>query len=322
MIYQGLYDYLHKIGKQDWSEQLAQLIDNKLRLEGGHGNMSLWQSCLDALPEVQPSDIDLKQQVKIGKASDIDGVDKTRFIELLKEFHPWRKGPYSLFDINIDTEWHSDWKWDRVSPHISSLDGRSVLDVGGGNGYHGWRMLGDGAEFVLGIDPTIIFVMQYQIMRKYIGDVNHYVVPAGIEDLPANLNCFDTVFSMGVLYHRRSPLDHLLELKSCLKPGGELVVETLVVDGELGYTLMPEGRYAKMRNVWFLPSVDTMLLWLARCGFKNARCVDVNVTSVDEQRVTDWMTFESLEDFLDPDDQSKTIEGHPAPKRAVFIANA
>jgi tRNA (mo5U34)-methyltransferase len=322
MIYQGLYDYLHKIGKQDWSEQLAQLIDNKLRLEGGHGNMSLWQSCLDALPEVQPSDIDLKQQVKIGKASDIDGVDKTRFIELLKEFHPWRKGPYSLFDINIDTEWHSDWKWDRVSPHISSLDGRSVLDVGGGNGYHGWRMLGDGAEFVLGIDPTIIFVMQYQIMRKYIGDVNHYVVPAGIEDLPANLNCFDTVFSMGVLYHRRSPLDHLLELKSCLKPGGELVVETLVVDGELGYTLMPEGRYAKMRNVWFLPSVDTMLLWLARCGFKNARCVDVNVTSVDEQRVTDWMTFESLEDFLDPDDQSNTIEGHPAPKRAVFIANA
>jgi tRNA (mo5U34)-methyltransferase len=322
MIYQGLYDYLGKIGKQDWSEQLAQLIDNKLRLEGGHGNMSAWQSCLDALPEVQPSDIDLQQQVKIGKASDIDGVDKTRFIELLKEFHPWRKGPYSLFDINIDTEWHSDWKWDRVSPHISSLEGRRVLDVGGGNGYHGWRMLGDGAEFVLGIDPTIIFVMQYQIMRKYIGDVNHYVVPVGIEDLPANLNCFDTVFSMGVLYHRRSPLDHLLELKACLKPGGELVVETLVVDGELGYSLMPEGRYAKMRNVWFLPSVDTMLLWLARCGFKNARCVDVNVTSVDEQRVTDWMTFESLEDFLDPDDQSNTIEGHPAPKRAVFIANA
>jgi len=127
---------------------------------------------------------------------------------------------------------------------------------------------------------------------------------------------------MGVLYHRRSPLDHLYELRACLRSGGELVLETLVIEGEEGTVLMPEGRYAKMRNVWFFPSIATMELWLRRCDFKDVRCVDVSTTSLDEQRATQWMTFESLADFLDPDDRTKTIEGHPAPMRAVFTAIA
>jgi len=146
------------------------------------------------------------------------------------------------------------------------------------------------------------------------------VLPLGIEDIPAELACFDTVFSMGVLYHRRSPLDHLFELRGCLRPGGELVLETLIIEGDEGTVFMPEGRYAKMRNVWFLPSIKTMLLWLRRCGFKEVVCVDTNRTSVKEQRSTEWMRFESLRDFLDPNDHSRTIEGHPAPLRAVFTA--
>lgn len=100
------------------------------------------------------------------------------------------------------------------------------------------------------------------------------------------------------------------------------MIETLIVDGPLGMSLMPESRYAKMRNVWFIPSVDTMILWLRKCGFKNVRCVDQNVTSLEEQRRTEWMTFESLNDFLDADDKTLSIEGYPAPKRGVFIADA
>jgi tRNA (mo5U34)-methyltransferase len=164
--------------------------------------------------------------------------------------------------------------------------------------------------------------MQYQVVQRYVGDRGHYVLPLGIEDFPENLNCFDSVFSMGVLYHRRSPLDHLFELRGCLRSGGELILETLIVEGDEGKVLMPEGRYAKMRNVWFLPAVATMLLWLRRCGFKNVECVDVNRTSTAEQRQTEWMTFESLADFLDPEDQTRTVEGDPAPERAVFVATA
>ena len=320
-VYQPLFDILDKAGFNEWREQLQSRIESQLSLSR-HGKMPMWQEALNALPTVVPSVIELKDHVTIGRAADLADVDRETFIRQVKRFHPWRKGPYWLFDIHLDTEWRSDWKWDRVLPHLSPLKGRRVLDVGGGNGYHGWRMLGEGANLVLGIDPTLVFTMQYQLMNHFIGSDRHFVVPIGIEHMPHNLGWFDTVFSMGVLYHRKSPLSHLLELRSCLKPGGELVLETLIIEGGPEMTLMPEERYAKMRNVWIIPSVEMMLLWLRRCGFKNARCVDVDVTSLDEQRQTEWMTFESLSDFLDPEDRSKTIEGYPAPMRGIFIADA
>jgi len=320
-LYQPLFDKLDKAKLGHWRQQLEAQICERLARER-HGKMPMWQQALNALPDVQPEEIELKDRVVIGHAADLGAFDRDSFIDLIKTFHPWRKGPYSLFDIELDTEWRSDWKWDRVIPHIASLKGRKVLDVGGGNGYHGWRMEGEGADLVLGIDPTLVFTMQYQLMQHFIQSHRHFVVPIGIEHMPDQLGWFDTVFSMGVLYHRRSPLEHLMELRSCLRPGGELVLETLIIDGEAGMTLMPEQRYAKMRNVWFIPSVETMLLWLRRCGFKNVRCVDVDTTSVEEQRRTEWMTFESLADFLDPDDSSKTIEGYPSPMRGVFIADA
>ena len=127
---------------------------------------------------------------------------------------------------------------------------------------------------------------------------------------------------MGVLYHRRSPMDHLQELKDCLRPGGQLVLETLVIEGRQGDTLVPEGRYARMGNVWFLPSCGTLLGWLRKLGFVDPEVVDVAVTSTDEQRSTNWMKFHSLKNFLDPEESSKTIEGYPAPMRAVVTAHA
>lgn len=320
-VYQSFYNWLSDIGQDKWRAQLEQQVADKTDPKT-HGKMLGWLAALEQLPDISPSTIELNTAVKIGNAADLTGIDTESVKQTLKAFHPWRKGPYHLFDIHIDTEWRSDWKWDRVLPHLQPLKGRKILDVGGGNGYHGWRMLGQDAEMVVGIDPTLVFSMQYRVMQKYIRSDHHYVLPIGIEQMPENLALFDTVFSMGVLYHRRSPLHHLLELRNCLRPRGELVLETLIVDGELGMSLMPEERYAKMNNVWFIPSIETMLLWLRRAGFKDARCVDVDVTSLEEQRRTEWMTFESLADFLDPHDVTKTIEGYPAPKRAVFIATA
>lgn len=318
-IYQPLYQQLEAMGLDLWSQQLQQTLPEKMAL-AGHGKMPGWLRALQALPELRPSHIELKERVAIGRAEDLGAVRPERFIEQLKAFHPWRKGPYSLFGIDIDTEWRSDWKWDRLLPYIQPMTGRKVLDIGCGNGYHGWRMRGEGANLVLGIDPTLVSVMQYQVIQSYAEDNYHHVLPLGIEDIPADLACFDSVFSMGVLYHRRSPLDHLLELRGCLRSGGELILETLIVEGDEGTVLMPEGRYAKMRNIWFLPSIPTLALWLRRCGFKDVVCVDTNRTRTEEQRQTDWMNYESLADYLDPHDHTKTIEGYPAPLRAIFIA--
>ena len=74
-----------------------------------------------------------------------------------------------------------------------------------------------------------------------------------------------------------------------------------------------------MNNVWFIPTVAMLKNWMEKCNLADVRVVDINQTSIEEQRATDWMTFQSLEDFLDPNDSGKTLEGHPAPKRAVLI---
>jgi len=317
--YDSLYPQLAALGLERWSEQLQVTLPKKLAADI-HDKMAGWLSALQALPELSPSRIALLDDVTIGSSADLRQFNREEVIAQLQAFHPWRKGPYNFFGIEIDTEWRSDWKWERLLPHIQPLAGRRVLDVGCGNGYHGWRMRGAGADFVLGIEPFLISVLQFQVMQRYLCDPRHHVIPIGIEDVPPNLASFDSVFSMGVLYHRRSPLDHLFELKGCLRPGGQLILETLIVEGDQETIFMPQGRYAKMRNVWFLPSIAALTLWLKRSGFTEISCVDTNRTSREEQRATEWMHFESLADYLDPNDPEKTIEGYPAPLRAIFTA--
>ena len=305
---------------EEWSRQLPAQVDARMDV-GRYGNLPKWQKALDALPDVQPSRVRLDTDaVRVGAATDISDADRIRLEATLMELHPWRKGPFELFGLHIDTEWHSDWKWDRLCAAVSPLDDRLVLDVGCGNGYYALRMLGAGAARVIGIDPTPVFVMQFQALRRYLPELPVDVLPLALEDMPERLEAFDTVFSMGVLYHRRSPLDHILALRDCLRAGGELVLETLIIKGDEHCVLMPEGRYAKMRNTWFIPSVAMLEVWLRRCGFRSIRVVDTNQTSTLEQRSTEWMHFESLADFLDPDDPNKTVEGYPAPRRAVLIA--
>lgn len=319
-LYQGLYQTLIAAGDEAWVNRLPGQLAAAFA-DSSHGDLKRWQQAVDNLPQLMPSSVDLLDAVRIGRAEDVCDEVLADLRERLMQLHPWRKGPYRIFGIDIDTEWRSDWKWDRLKDQIAPLRNRLVLDVGCGNGYHCWRMLGAGARLVVGIDPTLLSVMQFQAIRKLHGEAPIYLLPLGIEDVPPNMGLFDTVFSMGVLYHRRSPIDHLLELKGCLRSGGELILETLVVEGDAGQVLVPEGRYAQMRNVWFLPSCAALMLWMRRCGFKHIRLVDVSKTSVEEQRSTEWMRFHSLAEFLDPNFSDLTCEGLPAPVRAVIVAS-
>ncbi|MFT6221708.1 MAG: tRNA (mo5U34)-methyltransferase [Candidatus Endobugula sp.] len=330
--YQSLLHYLsdtsHQSKKQklaEWATRLPQDIQAGL-CEKRYGDLKQWRQALDALPttsnDTTHSLPQLCNKIAIGQAAECDAETLSEIKLQLQQLIPWRKGPMSIHGIHIDTEWRSDWKWDRVLPHLAPLEGRTVLDVGCGNGYHCLRSYGAGAQRVIGIDPSPRFVVQFYMMKHFLGDINVDVLPIGIEALPNDLHSFNTTFSMGVLYHRRSPMDHLRELKSTLSSGGQLVLETLLIDGKMGDTLVPEGRYAMMNNVWFLPSADTLISWLRKCGFRNPRLVDIATTTIEEQRATEWMKFHSLADFLDPNDNSKTVEGHPAPLRGVFVAEA
>ncbi len=310
----GFLASLRALGLETWAERS---VAGRKRL-AGHGDYPRWKSALENLPPIDDLDI----------AFDRDAItlagrcrDPGRLEAGLRGLMPWRKGPFRFAEVVVDAEWRSNLKWDRVRTNLAPLAGRRIVDVGCGNGYYGWRMLAQKPALVVGIEPSALFNLQFAAVQRYTERDDIGLLPLVLEALPTEVGCFDTALSMGVLYHRKSPIEHLLSLRDLLRPGGELCLETLVIAGGTGEVLVPPGRYARMRNVWFIPSAAELVAWLERCGFVDVRVVDETVTGVDEQRSTEWMRFESLAACLDADDPGLTVEGLPAPRRAVIIAN-
>ena len=285
-----------------------------------NGNIPKWSQAIDAIDALPKGKIALKKPyISINQ----DRIDSKSLIETLQKLIPWRKGPFMINDLVLESEWDGDMKWQRISKHIKSLKNKRVLDVGAGNGYFTLRMAMEGAKRALGIDPFLLFNYQFRAIKSMIeSPLNALLLPVKLEDIPKK-PIFDTVFSMGVLYHQRDHMAHLSQLHEVMAPDAELVLETLVVEGPEDYVLVPKGRYAQMRNVYSIPSIKTLKSWLNDANFNNVRVVDVNKTTTEEQRKTVWIgeNGASLEDFLDPLDDSLTIEGYPAPTRAIVICD-
>ena len=298
--FDALEQALESLGLGHWNEAVGALLHERLTGKT-HGDWKRWNAVIEALPDARG--------------------DSDRLRELLMGLHPWRKGPLTLGSVEIDTEWRSDWKWARLKDAIAPLDGRRVLDVGSGNGYYALMMREAGAAMVIGVDPTLLFAMQFQAINVFAQDPAIYILPLRLEETPPANNAFDTTFSMGVLYHQREPRDHLRRLQSTLRPGGQLVLETLYLPGDDMRAETPNDRYARMRNVWSLPTVPMLAKWLEETGYSNIEIVDQTMTTTEEQRSTAWMRFESLREALDPDDPTKTVEGWPAPHRVIITAS-
>ncbi len=309
----GFLDSLRALGLGAWAERAAGAHE---RL-ASHGDYPRWRAALERLPAIDDLEIafDRDTVTLAGRCRAPNELEAG-----LRGLMPWRKGPFRFADVYIDSEWRSNLKWERVRPHLAPLAGRRIVDIGCGNGYYGWRMLAQAPAIVVGIEPSVLFNLQFAAVQRYAGRDDIGLLPFGIESLPTDVGCFDTAFSMGVLYHRKSPIEHLQQLFGLLRPGGELCLETLVIDGGAGRILVPPGRYARMRNVWFIPAAAELAVWLRRCGFGDIRVVDESVTGVGEQRSTDWMPFESLAECLAAEDPTVTVEGLPAPRRAVILA--
>ncbi len=307
---------LNEKSLHSWLDKITPEIEHRIRPESQR-NFPAWLAALDAIPLYTPVTVSLHTDT-ITTQSDV-GEALPDIVNALVELSPWRKGPFSLNGISINTEWRSDWKWQRIAPHID-LKGLNILDVGCGNGYYSLRMLGAGANRVIGLDTSLLYWSQFQAISRFTNDHRATVLPLGVECLEEAPCEFDAIFSMGVLYHRRESHAHLRLLQQNLHKDGLFVLETLILHGHHETELIPQNRYANMRNVWSVPTLPLLISQLKAAGFRHIRCVDITRTTVAEQRKTDWMTFNSLADALDETNLHLTREGHPGPLRAVLIA--
>ena len=277
-----------------------------------HGQFARWLALIADLPAGDRKNSDLSNSVITATNAPVQTLAGN-----LRELMPWRKGPFSLNGVYIDSEWRSDHKFSRLLAAGVDFRDKNILDVGCGNGYFLYRMLGMGARFALGIDPSWHYFAQYLALDKILAVPHCAFLPLTLDGFSPG--GFDITLSMGVLYHRRDPLQHLTQLRDTLRPGGLLVVETLTVAGDAQSVLMPAERYAGMRNVWFLPSAAALSRWLQRLGFAIESCGTPVSTTRAEQRSTAWSTGPSLADFMQPD-FTATIENLPPPQRLIITA--
>ncbi len=316
----ALADRLTALGLGHWNPAVSARVDAAIA-PGRHGDLQTWRSALTELADLPRSPLDpASTGVATAAAATLAPARRRQLEETLKTLQPWRKGPFRLYGVEIDAEWRSDLKWSRVATSGVDLRGRRILDVGCGNSWYAWRMLAAGAASVVGVDPTLKYVVQAWAVARCLTPNAVEVLPLSLEDLPPGRGEFDRVFSMGVIYHRRAPMEHLATLRSYLAPGGVLLLESLVVPGGASTCLIPLQRYARMRNVWFVPSAEALARWLRRSGFDAVEIIDERPTTTEEQRATAWMPFESLAASLDPADPTRTVEGYPAPRRALLAA--
>jgi tRNA (mo5U34)-methyltransferase len=286
-------------------------------------DLAFWQpvrELLAGLSGVAPGGVAPGATVRIGAADQICEKDARALADVVELLLPWRKGPIEIFGVEIDAEWRSDLKWDRIAPCLDPLGGKVIGDIGCNNGYYMFRMLAEKPELLLGLDPNGRYYYQFELLKKLSGVEAAHFEPLGVEHMAIFPAFFDVLLCMGVIYHRKDPVGTLQLLRDSLKPGGQLVFESMALPGDEPYCLFPEDRYGKMKNVWFVPTEGCMRVWLERTGFVDVQLVSSAQLSATEQRQTRLAPYESLSDFLDVNDNSKTVEGYPAPLRVAYSA--
>ena len=256
--------------------------------------------------------------VKIGTPEEISTTDREIIESQLRIFMPWRKGPFSVFGIDVDSEWQSQRKWQRLVDFLPDMKGKIVADIGCSNGYYMFRMLPHQPKIVIGFEPSVQHYYCFKALNSMAGRDNLHIDLLGVEHLALFPECFDVLFLMGIIYHRSSPIECLRDIFSSLRPGGTLILESQAIPGESETALFPKKTYAKVPGTYFVPTGNCLKNWLSRAGFSDVELFCQHPMSSIEQRRTDWMTFESYADFTDPADSSKTVEGYPAPDR-VFL---
>ncbi|NQZ59461.1 MAG: tRNA 5-methoxyuridine(34)/uridine 5-oxyacetic acid(34) synthase CmoB, partial [Lentisphaeraceae bacterium] len=252
------------------------------------------QDAYTAMPKMHfPETIFNEAAVKFGTADSLSPEEQADLKEKLLALEPWRKGPFEIAGIDLDAEWRSDWKWERVLPALDSLKDRRICDIGANSGYYMYRMLEQNPEFVLGMDPTVKFYFQFLALQKMTMENPLWYEPFGMEEMVHYPKFFDTVFCMGILYHHKDPVSILRMIHDSMRKGGQLIVECQGIPGEGPYALFPEKTYAKVKGTYFVPTAEFMVNWLKKAWFTDIEVFHVSKMSTEEQRPTEFMVRQS-----------------------------
>lgn len=275
-------------------------------------------SALNKFLDSVKSEVSFKIEDIVSIDGQLDDEQKDLLEDVAKHLMPWRKGPFSFFDLFIDTEWKSNIKYNLIRPYFN-LKNKLVADVGCNNGYYLFRMLEDKPKKIVGFDPSPLYNMQFDLANHFIkSDIKYELL--GVEHIEYYEHKFDFIFMLGVLYHRPDPVGTLKSLAKALNKDGEIMIDTFMIDGEEEVALTPKKTYSKIPNIYFVPTIPALRNWLDRAGFDNIEVLEITKTDLNEQRKTKWVDTESLDHFLDPEDETKTVEGYPAPKRVYIKA--
>ena len=284
-------------------------------------NIKPMRDALDCVKNINiPDDVKIKLDdwLTIGDDKTLSEDQIGIIKESAKKLIPWRKGPFDICGMKLDSEWQSNLKYNLLRPHFN-LENKLVADVGCNNGYYMFRMLEDKPKKLVGFDPSAIFKTQFDFINHFIkSDIKYELL--GVEHLEHYETKFDFIFMLGVLYHRSDPIASLKSLNRALNKNGEIIVDSFMIDGEEEVCLVPKDRYAMIPNIYFIPTVNCFKNWLNRAGFVDIEVIEITTTDYKEQRVTPWTFGMSLDDFRDKNDHTKTIEGYPAPKRVYLKA--
>jgi tRNA (mo5U34)-methyltransferase len=245
--------------------------------------------------------------------------DYEKLEELCRSLISWRTGPYQLGEFTVDTEWRSYMKWARVSPMIPQREGMRIADVGCSNGYFLYKLSSLNPEIAIGFDPVERCWLQFALLQSIFRVPHLAFLPMGLLALDAFPRFFDFILCMGVIYHQRDQALAVKKLYEATRPGGQVLLDSLVVPHDEPLIITPPDRYAKMRNTWTVPSAASLKALFINAGFKDVRVESFGALTTLEQRRTDLAPFESLAEFLDPQDHARTVEGHPAPHTAAVI---
>jgi tRNA (mo5U34)-methyltransferase len=312
-------DYLKRL-QSPQRQEVADLLAGFDKLEASaKKGITRYRLPFESVRQIRATHLDFNNDtVTIGRANELADNDREKVYQVMRNFMPWRKGPFNIFGIDIDAEWRSERKWNRLLSVLPDLKDKTIADIGSNNGYYMFRMAKYRPELVLGFEPHLHHHFTFKTLNSFAGQENLRSEMLGVEQLGLFGNFFDVVFMMGILYHRVSPIEVLRDTIKALRPGGTLIIESQAIPGENPVALFPEKTYAKVPGTYFVPTGPCLINWLIRAGFQDVELFDSHPMNNNEQRRTEWMDFESYDNFIDPTDESLTVEGYPAPLR-VFI---